>query len=461
LLPIPTLTLVAVRVVYSSTAIAALSLVVHVTLAIVIGGPRDPWWFYPVAAVSTMAVVQTLGLAAGCLGDWSLGVLFASWLVIAPSLDELLTETSIMESAPIPFAFTAIVVFASILISTGVVHLRRTGRWDPELLIAWRGGTATRNTDRVLPPFDSAFAAQRWFEMRRMRNYFWITLVSSTVVVSTMNVIPRISTERFLEDYSTAERLYWGVGQSGMLLPFMFIVSALFTGVVMLLQNIRLHSGPMSAFLFLRPMSTAHLARARLRGTLNGLRTPFLVTTTLTVIFCATWGLIDEPNPLSHLTNRYSDLQILAITLILAVGVAAAAWAVYWTALICLGAAGFMFYSIAFYWIFEIVTDSETTYVSVDWLLISFLLCIAALTSTLMAIAIRRDLLSGWRAIASVIVAVSVTAAFWFATYWDDIWSAHDVDWDPSLWPRYTLLMLLLVAPIPTIPLTLHWARHR
>ncbi len=61
----------------------------------------------------------------------------------------------------------------------------------------------------------------------------------------------------------------------------------------------------------------------------------------------------------------------------------------------------------------------------------------------------------------SLLVCTALSGALWFATYWDDIWSNHDVPWRFEELYSYAVLALVITLPDASIPLTINWARHR
>jgi hypothetical protein len=452
LLPVPTIVIVTAKFVYNTASIFLVSLLVHALLRLTVRGQHDDWWAYPVLSLTMFVILQTLALAVGCLGDWSFGILVGAIFVVMACVDNYATDlprAALVATPPGLFVL-------GLLVSTAVVHLRRTGRWDPELLLPRLSLARSQANEPPLAPFKSALDAQRWFETRRM-SVFLLTTYIGAGSVGFLNVIPRMSIERFLEDYSKLDRLFWAVGQFGMSLPFAFILSAFFAGGVMFFQNYRMQFGPLRAFLYLRPMSSADLARARIAGTLRGLSGPFLLTIILTLGLCSFWLLIDKENPSTILINRWSPIQLAAILTLVFLGVAAAAWAAYWTGsifiavliyaglvipLALLDSAGWINYSTVLY----------ENYVMAS---AALLICAA------LALAIHRKHLSATRIGIAILIASAFSFAFWFASYWDDIWSTHDVKWSLINLPEHVLLALFIALPVATIPLTLHAARHR
>jgi hypothetical protein len=79
----------------------------------------------------------------------------------------------------------------------------------------------------------------------------------------------------------------------------------------------------------------------------------------------------------------------------------------------------------------------------------------------LLYLTVRRGLLSLRTLVVNATLALLFTGAFWFSTHWDDIWSAHAVNWNVSGIPDFVLFGLFILLPSATMPLTLHWARHR
>jgi hypothetical protein len=459
LLPVRTWVLVSVKLVYDAFVITALSLTIHVILTFLASGPREEWWVYPVVAVTMYAVVQTLAFAAGCLGDWSLGIMFAAYLVLMSAASDYISsgaDTSIIR-------YCAAVLALGLALSTAVIHLRRTGRWDPQKLLPRRARTAGR--DRTLPPFESAFAAQRWFEIRRMQSHFAFTFLCVAVLYGLAVGFPRWTTERFMEEYTATERLYWAIGQFGMSLPFIFIVTAFLVGGQLAIQTYRLEFTPISAFFYLRPMSSGDLARARIQGTLRGLGMPFIVMVALTLALCSFWLLIDKENPSTLLTDRWGPAQLAGILALIFAGVAAAGWAAYWTINVFAAAVLYVGYFLILALMAEIgLTGGDTGgfegVALENWFRGAFVgggLIMCALP----ALAVRFGLLTLRQLAVPVVFAIAFGTSFWFATYWDDIWSTHDIAWSLRDFPQYALFALFILLPMSTIPLTLHWARHR
>jgi len=467
LLPVPTLAIVLARFTCNSTAVALLSVVNHFFLRWVIGGPHDDWWAYLLLNVSILTVMQTVALTVGCLGDWALGILIGTFIAslsygleyaedMGMSLSMPYWHANSLESATVAGA-TLLLFVVCLLISVGVVQLRRRGRWDPQLLLPATDLWGERKRSTALAPFKSALEAQRWFETRRVRGYFVAIYLVSALSVASVSTIQRYFVEHFRQNYSAAEKLLWAAGQYGMMLIYVFLWTSVFVGGIAFFQNFRMQRGPLRSFLFLRPMSTAELARARLQGTLRGLGGLFLVVALLAVALCSLWFLIEQENPSTLLTQRWTPIQLSAIVVVVLSGVAAAGWTVYWTGnvisifLLVIGFEMLRTYLNDYGWLDYRTLASERVNIA----------GIAMAIGIVLVIAVRHQFLTMPRLGLLLVVGTLFAGALWFAGYWDDISSGRDVSWNFNALYTYCVVSLLMVLPAASVPLTLHWMRHR
>lgn len=458
LLPVPTSVIVLARFLFNVAAVALLSLFIHILLRLTTGGPHDDWWAYPVLGVIVVVVLQTVALAVGCLGDWALGVLLGAFVAIMVYIggygNSMPTETVIAA----PFWIFGV----CLSISCGVVHLRRTGRWDPQLFLPGLRAINKQSVESSIAPFKSALDAQRWFEARRARPFLITTLASVAAVTIAFNRVPRVFTDRFEEHYSMMDRTLWALGQYGTMLPYIFVLCAGFTGSVMLFQNYRLQFGPLRAFLYIRPISSADLARARVTGALRALAEPYLITVFLTLGLCSLWLFIDKENPSTPLTNLWTPIQLTGILSLVFLGVGCAAWLGYWTGNIFFFAALYTVFSISFGLLFtgmlELGWMNGYTNRTLEQTISA---AIAVLTLLVLALATRRRFLPIRQLVIVLTFAIVLSGALWFASNWFDNGSHEPIRWNPNELPTCVLVALFTALPLAAVPLSLNWARHR
>ncbi len=461
LLPVSTPTLVATRLAYGAAAIAASSLLVHGFLRVVADGWPEAWWLYPVVAVSMYLIIQTIAFAVGCFGDWSIGLLMGPYILLMSSVYEY--ETRVPDTWK--FGMLPILFGVCVTVSAGVVHLRRTGRWDPEVFLPRRTQIRVADRGRELPPFESPSAAQRWFELRRLAP-FALVYAAGALTLAPLSVLSNTYADRFSSDYTVAERWYWTVGQYGMTIPFVFIYSAGTAGAFLAFLNARMQRGPMIAFLFLRPMSTENIAYARVAAAVRGLGLFFIITVLLTTALCSFFLLIDGEDPSDAVTGRWSVGTLVMIFSLMFLATAAAAWAVYWSANLF---AGLILYAIAVLLIISGTTSTSSA--AAEGLFLFAWGCAGVAMAALLAFAYREGLLPGRRLVGWLATGIAASFALWFAGHWDRI-SRPDVAragadasagivWQYDTLPIYAVFALFLALPAATIPLTMRWARHR
>lgn len=452
LLPVSTPVIVVSKFLYDAAAIMLMSTYIHMLLHLSTGGPHEAWFYYPAIGVTIFSILQLLALATGSLGDWSFGILFGTFVVLVSyaNLYAAMSGTMLVRN-------TALIFAACLLSSCMVVHWRRIGTWELASVLPQFARAGTRRDQATLPPFDSAFDAQLWFEAVRMRALLVGAFVCAAVAAAIVIVLERTYAERFYEQYTDVDRILWSIGELGQMLPYVFGWSVVFTGAVMTFQNFRLQYGPMRAFLCLRPMSSAELARARTLGTLRQIRSVFLIVMVLTVVLCSFWLLIDKANPSTTLVERVGppNLAILLPTVFLGLG--GAVWAVYWTGNIILGTLLYVAFSLL-YWILillGIATPNTWQFLPIAGILAGIFMCVILFT------AVSQRLVALDRLIGAIVIAIVCAIALWVATKWDAITGGQDIVWKVHELPAYGLVALFLVLPLATTPLTLHWARHR
>ena len=450
LLPVPALAIVAVKFAWSIAVIGTLSLVVHGAMELVSTEPRDPWFYYFIVAVVVFAIVQTIALAVGCLGDWSLGILFGAYIVVLTFFVEFGEEFMILP-VPVTVALGALLLVSVCLsLSWAVVHLRRTGRWDPQALLPFRESARTA-VSKEKPPFSSPLAAQRWFEMRRLVPFAAVYLFCALAVMPE-SVLPMQYAETYPSDYTDADGIYLTIGRYGATIPFVFLYAAGIAGAFMSFLNSRMQRGPINAFLFIRPISTMDLAIARIAAAIRALGILLTVTALVSIGLGSFWLLIERNSPLDVLTQRWSPAPLVAIICLMFVGVGAFAWAVYWSANV--------FIAMVVYAVFATIIMSTPDSVFATAMLLGWLFVPLSMASILV-FAWRRGLVSISRLARCMAISLVASFALWCARHWNRIWAMRDFAWDFDTLPMYAIGALFLALPVATVPLAMNWARHR
>ncbi len=452
LLPVSTRTLVTAKFLYNVISVVVLSLIVHLWLHVTTLEPCEGWWLYPTIGVLMIGVLQTVALAAGPLGDWSFGIVAATFIALLIVLAAVLEGTPELSLIPL----TALVAGLCLLTSQGIVARRRAGRWDPHGLLPGRM-VLPLPVARSLPPFKSPFAAQRWFEARRARTPLVAIYVSIAAVIGLAGVVPRIGVQRFYEDYSATDRLLWAAGNYGMTFSYTMLLTAVFGGAVVMFQNFRMQLGPMRAFLCLRPMTTEHLARARVEAALIQFGLLFGATAFFTLTLFSAWLLIQETNPSTGALEQFGLVGLVARILLSLVAIAVVAWVGYWTGNVLVGAAGYTAI-VAILWIFFYSTRSELS-TDVEFNIVLAVAAIAA--AVLYAMALHSRVVSISRLCASWGIALIATFALPYMGTWYGVFSRNDFPAPLTSLLYFGIYALILALPVATIPLTIRDIRHR
>lgn len=399
-----------------------------------------------------IVVLQTVAFAASPLGDWSFGILSATFIALLLLIPAAYQDTP--EPSLIPI--TALFVGVCLWTSSAIVSLRRAGRWD---LPGWLPGRTAQSLSaaRSLPPFKSPLAAQRWFEARQARTALIAIYVSLAGVIGLVGVVPRIGVQRFYEDYSATDRLLWAAGNYGMTFSYTMLLTAVFGGAVVMFQNFRMQLGPMRAFLCVRPMSTTDLARARVEAALIQFGLLFGTTAFFTIVLFSAWLLIDHTNPATGAVEEWGLAGLVPRMLLSLFAVAVIAWAGYWTGNVLVGALGYTAI-VGILWTFFYTTRSELSTLDERTIILT-LATIAA--SVLYAIAIRHRVLSASRLCASLGIALLATFTLPYMGMWYAVFSRNDLPGYSSSLPYAGMVALLLALPVATVPLTIQAIRHR
>ena len=306
-------------------------------------------------------------------------------------------------------------------------------------------------------PFASPMDAQAWFEWHRNASL----LPPLALVLAGWLTAAMVLSESRSSD--------WGlwVAFAPLWLLVSSVVAAAAMGGLTVLRDYADRASGLAVFSMTRPISTAHMARARLKA---GLRSVALTVLFMAVIFAAL--LFSAAVPGSRLWSLLQSPQFVP-SLLLGAGCAVLGmWVLYWLAApVCLGWGFFtLLYGIALL-IGAITTGPRSDFVrslETAQLLWVPAACVLLATAAAFQMASKRRLVSPKAQVISLVVwlAIVIPSAYVYYGRWIPALVTHSTGVVPPFIPVpvfafYASLLLLAFAPLATVPLWLTWWRHR
>lgn len=459
-LPIATAKLVLVRLIYGTGVVAVLGLFNVTLMEAVFGENLRAWPTYRAFPFAWPAIYLFCQAAACALGPLSLGTALAGILVAFTTFNGIFYgfEFHIYERDLYTPGMMAAVALGSIVVAIAGVTLQRRGAYAFVNEIP-TGFSLRRLGKRVHAlRFNSPLHALRWFEWRRQAGR-----LPFAFVLLLMTIFPYLySTNTFLalpgDDYPP-EVIAAVVGDLAMFSAYLALVIATFFATGMFFfQNYRMLTGSLRLFHFMRPASTRLLAQARLSAVFRAVRivTTFLVALALVTFYLALQT--EERTAFRPFIDQYWGWTGLGIAALSVAGVSAAVWVMLWlgnglaywmVASLCL----LLFrYTPFFSHLPEHLRDSYAYWTA------------AALATAVLAYmlwkVVREHLTNRQTFIAIALIAPLAAFGFRIVINWPTLSDGTSFQlFAPG--SVEAAVALLAIAPFVTLPLSLHWARHR
>lgn len=454
LLPAHTATVVCARFLFNLAAIALIAAVTVAFQSIALGLPisvgTTVCW-----TIAIFSIIQFVGLAVGEIGDWSFAVSFTV-LILMLWYVSAISEWSVDRGFE-PLRSGIVLAIAcptvSLIASWWVVRAQRQGRFE---FSWWEGRPGTASQVTALAPFKSPRAAQRWFERRRTRAY--LPVFSGIIIVT-------ITLSILLPDYRgrIAGAQIEGTGQIMSVLArdltfvalYGIALAAFIVGGILFFRNYRLQSEVRRSFLFLRPASTRNLAQARLLAIARSVGITFAFFAVFALVSLIVQVNNDLVTEYTYKIEQHGWASLLTFSALAVMGMAVVVWAVLWIENIFFAFA----LGTAYLGVVDLVLGRgpSPAHDNAYW--------IGAILATVLVAALlyqtrRRDLMSR-STFAATLLAFPLLAGvtFMFDNWQAIVWSGdyYDIGWSITV----LTLPLLAALPIATVPLTMHWARHR
>lgn len=444
LLPASSFSIAFHRFTFNLTMTAGTTLLLYTLVRALYGETQWEWWVWPMATMGLCALLQAVALLTAPTGDWTLGFLVAAAVFYA-----VLPTPEVNASHPfaIIFAHPVARIFLDVPVPTillsflgtwAAVQMQREGSWSFTVSTTPRGVAMPRH-DRTLKPFKSAWHAHLWLETLR----YWrpvsrtfIVLVAGYLVLLALRAGTDSNIGPFRLDMQSPETHFFILG-------YFAFTATLIGGIAVSLQNRRIQTGPMAAFLYIRPISTLQLGSIRIVAALLN----WTVVAAIAVAWTATARLVYEAADTDLATT-----QIIAI----AVPLIATLWAGLWTwNLITLVAIYMVALGLALPFAMNnpLRDDEYVAFAFSAFLILSVgIVFVLALRNRL----IQKKLLWGF------ISALISGAVIWLTgiTSWaTDLTVTREVRLDGYM--IFAAILTFLIAPIASVPLAHHWSRHR
>ena len=422
------------------------------------------FWTPFLIGTTTFAVIQALAWSVG--GDGIIVVflanpvvlLLAVWLGFEVPCDQF--DPSRYTAGPV-----LSILAVSVLVAYAGVRIRRSG-FDISRKLGALSSMFARDRGVDRPPFASPEEAMRWFEWRRQGRMLPVLVLGGSLFLGSvaLTLLDRANVGQSPE--STMLVAYSGLVATAFS-NALGIAAALF-GAYCFFQNQRLQTGPQKTFLFVRPVSTKTLATARVVVVLRSV----VVSMAPLVLACAVAVLLaarsEDPAGLPAVVENYMAHRLLgghAVTLggigvavLLLFGMLAAVWCLQWVgnvaafvALLGIGSACL--------WV---VCGFDYTRLEPFWppiLGIGTLMLFAG-CAYLFYMAHQRDLVERSGLLMALAALPLLAVGFSTLMGWESFVNGgpfFGVPMDSGL----LAFAVLPLAPLATVPLFMHFARHR
>lgn len=354
--------------------------------------------------------------------------------------------------------FTFAVVTCSFLLSYLAVHTHRRGRLAILEDLGERFAGHRRRGQAELPPFASQDQALRWYESRRQARIYpglVFILFAGVFFIGAGKDIAH-----FIKPYEDSLNLILIVIGEILFVTLYgsLIVATLLTGGIFLFQNYRAYGSGAKTFLFIRPASTSTLSSARIAAILKSLVVTFIPVLALTtVVFIIDHGST-EASTFRTFINDYYGWDGVIIAILSLIGVMAAIWVGLWLgnliAFLMLFALATMFleYTPMFRETHELVRGIYGLRVTAVLSLI--------VVATLFIAAKRKGLLDARYLTAGFLATPLIALGFLMCLNLETLDQGGSMDYSYLTYSVPAALFLPLT-PLLTVPLFMHWARHR
>lgn len=418
-----------------------------------------PFWTPILYGITMFAFLQAL---AWCIGGSGFGVILTA-LTIHLLVDGLIfdfdSELGDLSGYMTVDALSLIAI--SFLVAYAGVRTRRREGLNITRMLGPLSSMIDRDRGVDRPPFASPDEAMRWFEWRRQGRMLPVFALFGAIVFSIYALfqLPNALFERY--SWNSAMTVYSVTVVMGFYTALGS--TALFFGAYSFFQNQRIQLGPQKTFLFIRPVSTKNLASARIAATLRSVLIsipPFAVVCAITVFFAARSN-DNDPNGLPGFVQEHIGLDGAAIAILLLLGIITAIWCVQWFGNLL--AFGTIFTVGAWVYITivalkSLLTETESLFESEVFATNAVLIC-ALVCAFLFYLAHRRGLLETKNFFIALAASPFLAAGFWTFFNWDNIQYG-----EPYAYAHLAEIIpfaVLPLAPLATVPLIMHFARHR
>lgn len=416
------------------------------------------FWTPFLIGISTFAMLQALA--------WSIGARGIVMLVLTTPIVLLLARWLVgFELNPEPFdptRHTAGAILSTLAVSFLVAYVgvrtRRREGFDISRILGALPAIIARDRAVALPPFTSPEEAMRWFEWRRQSRMLPLLVCGASIffviiVLTSLDINP--STPR-----STVLAAY-GEIVAGICFFMLGLTTATF-GAYCCFQNQRLQIGPQKTFLFIRPVSTKAIANARLVVALRSVvisMVPLILVCAVAVLLAARSGTSTDPSVLPAFVDKHMGLSGAGIALLLFFGMFAITWCVQWFGNLLAPLAVLGIVSL-----FQLaVVGNDYHRVEEDYLFGITGLVLFAASAFAGYMAHQRDLVEKKSLYVALAAWPLLAVGFSMLLHWGQYVNNGSSPYELLLHNTSNVLAfaVLPIAPLVTVPLFMHYARHR
>ena len=328
-LPVRTVDLVVWRISWGLLCVGVISIWSSGLQFLVFGAAVEAhfaFWTPFLIATTTFAVLQALAWSFGGNGILALLVGEPVFLLLAVWLGwELPTQPFD------PSRYTATRVLATLagsyLVAYAGVRIRRRDGLDISAIPTGLFSRLARHRDVDRPPFATPEEAMRWFEWRRQARMLPVLVLGGSLFLGSVALTvlgPGIG--------QTSWNMALAISGGWFAVTFLNalgITAALF-GAYCFFQNHRLKTGPQKTLLFIRPVSTKTLATARVVVALRSSGVslaPLVLAYVVTVLFVAR---VEDSTGVPAVIESSTGLGGIGVAAVLLCGALAAVWCLQW-----------------------------------------------------------------------------------------------------------------------------------
>jgi hypothetical protein len=418
-------------------------------------------WHILLGTLAITACVRTLAWIFGGLG-------MPTVILLAPSLYAVLLLAPqdftdwLSRLGAYPLTVTVVVVFLGFALSWMAVARQRSGRhlsWAP----LWRliDARSVRPEKQALP-FTTPHAAMLWFERRRQA-YIYPGAIYLLFMAYFGPLALYVSHQEFgglqLEPAS-----YRAVQGDALLLGLLASIASgtLIAGGLFAFMNQRTYVKPASRFLYLRPITTMGIARARLRSAGMRVLIALLPFAILGIVVHQMDQFSMDKTLLGGLMPQFGMLGTLLLLALSILGVAGAAWSGLWLGNVLV---------VAWMYVVSLFVAQQVFIYTFEQMAFVLVSCggFCALVLALMVNRCWKRGLMSRKDIGQLLLAgFLLVLAYWtlgnFELLESGRWTKQDWSWSveaPFGMALLGLMVALSLVPRLTVPVIMDWARHR